>query len=378
MQLPAVTDITDLKGVRVLLRSGLNVPLKDGKVANPFRLKKAIETIDFLKSAGARVIIVAHIGRDKTESLRPVYDALSMLTPCGFAPDWWSAETKTLLDAMIDGDAVLLENVRQFDGETENDPGLAQKMAGLADVYVNDAFADSHREHASIVGVCKYLPSYAGFLFAKEVAQLSKALAPQHPSLFILGGAKFETKEPILRACLPLYDAIFVGGALAHDFLRARGLPIGTSLASDDVRGVDDLVSNPKIILPVDVMVRSQWGVFVKTPDEVHEDEKIVDCGPATIALLQEKIQNAKCVLWNGPLGNYEEGYAARTEELAKIVADANGVSIVGGGDTVASIDALNLEEKFTFVSTGGGAMLDFLADGSLPSIDAIIASHNR
>lgn len=375
MTLPKITDRTDLKGKRVMVRAGLNVPLKDGVVANAFRLKKATETILWLKSQEAKILIVAHIGREKTDTLKPVFEVLSKDIPMQFVEDYFSAETNAKIEGLRDGDILMFENVRTLPGETDNDPELAKKLAALADIYVCDAFADIHRAHASTVGVPSRIPAYAGFLVAREVEELTRALNPESPSLFILGGAKFETKEPILRACLPLYDEIFVGGALAHDFFKARGLSIGHSLCSDDAKGLEDIKNHPKILLPVDVTVKNARGVEVKTPDEVDDDDTIMDAGPETIAALVQKINTAKHILWNGPVGNYEAGFAAHTEELAKAVAKAEGISIVGGGDTVASIDSLGIESEFTFVSTGGGAMLDFLADGSLPGVDAILNS---
>lgn len=375
MELPCINERKDLLGKRVILRAGLNVPLKDGAVANLFRLKKAVKTIEWLKGEGAKVIILAHIGRDEKDTLEPVAKALNQISPVSFFKDMWGDAAAAAVHAIEDGQAILLENIRQQKGETENDEALGKKLAGLGEIFVNDAFADSHRNHASIVGIARHLPSYAGFLFAKEVEELSHALQPVSPSLFILGGAKFDTKQPILKACLPLYDSVFVGGALAHDFFKEKGFPVGKSLVSENPEGVAAIKDDPKVMLPVDVTVQSPRGVSVKSPEEVGDGDMIMDCGPKTIEMLQAKISEAQCILWNGPLGNYELGFSARTEELARMIAKSKVMSIVGGGDTVAAIDTLKLEEQFTFVSTGGGAMLDFLADGTLPAIDAINAS---
>ena len=375
MQLPIVTDCLDWEGKRVFMRSGLNVPVENGIVANAFRLKKVTETINWLRAKGAKVLVVGHIGREPRETLKPVFEVLSTEIPMAWASDYFSEETNTQIGAMQNGGVLMFENVRSLSGETENDPDLGKRLASLADIYVNDAFPDSHRAHASIVGVPTHIPAYAGFQFAREVAELEKALSPQSPSLFILGGAKFETKFPILKVMLPLYDDVFVGGALANDLFRATGIEVGQSLVSENAEGVFELKDNPKILVPIDVVVQGENGGLVKTPDAVLPSDSILDCGPQTVSMLSEKIHLSKQVLWNGPLGNYEQGFSQSTEAIAKAVSKAGGISIVGGGDTVAAIEKLGLEQQFTFVSTGGGAMLDFLADATLPGIDAIVAS---
>lgn len=374
MTLPTVANIPSLAGTRVLVRASLNVPVREGVVAGRFRLTKTAETISFLKKAGARVIVIGHIGRKPEETLAPVSTALMELVPHQFVGDLWSEEATAAIATMHEGEVLLAENIRRYPGETDNDPVLAEKLAALAEVYVNDAFSDSHRTHASIVGVPKLLPTYAGFQFAREVEALSRALAPESPSLGIIGGAKFETKEAMLRAVLPKYDRIFVGGAIAHDFFRAQGFSVGRSLVSEHPEAVAAFADSPKIVTPIDLTVAGD-DVGFRTPEEVGEDDIIMDCGPQTIAVLKELINESQFVLWNGPLGNYEKGYSARTEELARLLAESSATAIVGGGDTVASIEALGIEERFAFVSTGGGAMLDFVADGSLPGVDAIIHS---
>jgi phosphoglycerate kinase len=221
------------------------------------------------------------------------------------------------------------------------------------------------------VGLPKYLPSYAGEQFIAELKGLSQALDPKSPSLAILGGAKFVTKEPLIRALLKKYDQVFVGGALATDFFKAKGYEVGKSLVSESP-GVIDLLSNSKILLPIDVTVEGSSGAEVKAPSEILKNETIYDGGQKSLALLAPLIEKARTVLWNGPLGNFERGYSQMTEELATIVARAAGVSVVGGGDTIASIEKLGLNSKFEFLSTAGGAMLDFLAHGTLPGIEAL------
>ena len=250
-------------------------------------------------------------------------------------------------------------------------------------MYVNDAFSVSHRAHASIVGVPQLLPHFAGFQLALEVENLSKAFNPSHPFLFILGGAKFDTKLPLVEKFLEKADGIFIGGALANDFFKAKGYEVGRSTISTATIDFDGLLLDKKILLPTDVIVESGGSQKASLPEKVSSDERILDAGPETLAELKDKIDAAKFILWNGPLGNYENGYKEPTHELARMIAHAtkNGVeSVIGGGDTLAAIAELkqsggeSLEDAFTFVSTGGGAMLDFLAQGSLVGIDALDA----
>jgi phosphoglycerate kinase len=375
MTIPKIADAQNLKGRRVILRTSLNVPIENGVVGDQFRLEKALPTIRFLKNAGARVLLMAHLGREG-DSLKPVFEILKTKEPMQFAADFESEETKTLLSAMQDGDIVLFENVRKDPREVANDATFGAMLASLGDLYVNDAFADSHRTHASIVGIPSHIPGFLGLLFANEVEHLSKALTPGHPSLFILGGAKFETKRPLIEKCLALYDHVFVGGAIANDFFKAMGYEVGKSLISDSSAGVFDLLrGHDNLMLPADVTVSNESQVSrVSTPETVAREESILDAGPASIEALKSHIASAKFILWNGPLGNYEAGFNTYTEELAKLIAESNAVSIVGGGDTVAAIAKLNLDEKFTFLSTGGGAMLDFLGEGTIAGIDAIVS----
>lgn len=371
-RLYSIREVDELEGFRVLVRAGLNVPIAHGTVTNDFRILKSLETINYLRMRGAIVYIIAHIGRDPHETLLPVYEALREHIQLTFAKDFFSDDTKELLSNAGPGDVVLFENVRRDPRERDNDEGFAEELSKLADFYVNDAFAASHREHVSIVGLPAWMPSYMGLLFEREVKHLTKALDPPSPSLFILGGAKFTTKEPILRKMLDVYDRVFVGGALANDFFKALGLEVGDSLVSDHASGVADLLDRDNITLPVDVRVSAPDGVYEKKPAEVGPDDIIYDCGFQTEALLEASVEEARFVLWNGPLGNYEKGFREYTEKLAKAIAFDDGDSIIGGGDTVASIARLGLEEQFGFVSTGGGAMLDFLMDGTLPGIEAL------
>lgn len=372
-----LTDIPHLQGVKVLVRADFNVPIQNKEVADDYRIRMALPTIEFLRSKGAKVILVSHLesADGGNPSLEPVARSLSKLDGgTTFIKDWKKAHE--IIENLKDGECVLLENLRFFDGEKANDPAFAAQMASLADVYVNEAFSVSHREHASVVGVPKLIPSYAGIQLEKEVAALSKAFNPAHPFLFILGGAKFETKLPLLSKFLTIADKVFVGGALANDIYKQRGYEVGISLVSKEDIDLSDFARNPKVIIPVDIINQEKE---VKMANALTPADKIMDSGPETMEALKATIKAAKFILWNGPLGLYEDGYRGPTLDLARMIAEAseqNGAeSIVGGGDTLAAISTLGLEEKFTFISTGGGAMLDFLAKGTLPGIEALEGS---
>lgn len=371
-------DIPHLENVPVLVRAALNVPVANGKVVNTFRLRSALSTIEFLRAHHARVILVGHLGDKGTESFLPVHEALKEFIPgITFCDSAVGTAARSAVRDMVPGDVLLLENLRRHAGEKTNDPAFAAELASLADVFVQDSFDACHRSHASIVGVPELLPSYAGFQVEREVLELSKALRPKHPALAIIGGAKFSTKEPVLVALLKQYDHVFVGGALANDFMQALGKPVGSSLVSGaDHAAIDTMLGNKKLRLPIDYVVapmgseRSEGHLSGVTVVSAHE--AILDNGPKTVALLGELIKKAKTILWNGPLGNYEKGFTEATEALAVLIAQSKAHSIVGGGDTIAAIEKLGLDEHISFISTGGGAMLDFLSSGSLPGIEAL------
>jgi phosphoglycerate kinase len=274
----------------------------------------------------------------------------------------------------------MLENVRRNAGETKNDPEFSRSLAELADIFVQDSFDVCHRSHASVVGVPAYLPAYVGLQVEEEVRELTKALLPKKPSLAVIGGAKFSTKQPVLEKLISSYDHVFVGGALANDFMVERGYGVGTSLVSkdSDTEALDRLLKNPKLVLPVDEVVAplgSHEGTVseeVVALDKVPAGKAILDDGPKTVELLGELARDANTILWNGPLGLYENGFEEATEGFAKHVAASKAYSIIGGGDTVAAVEKLGLSERFSFISTGGGAMLDFIAKGTLPGLGAL------
>jgi len=360
----------ELSGKRVLLRVDMNVPLDNDKVASggQWRITASLPTIEFLVNAGAKVIIIGHIGRDPEVSMRPVYEYVAEqgLT-VGFIPELISDRVTDAIDAMGHGGVVMLENLRSEPGEKTDSQEFAQQLAKMADIYVNDAFAVSHRSHASVHAIVEYLPSYFGLQFVHEVQHLDFSNKDSSLLTLVLGGAKFGTKLELLRKFLPSIQYALVGGALANVFLRERGINIGSSFA-DDV-DISDMVDHEKIILPIDCI--DQEGDVVDIND-ISGGDMILDIGPATEQLFESIINHSDTVLWNGPMGKYEDGYTSGSHAIAESLSYAEATSITGGGDTAAVLLEQDMVDNFDFVSTGGGAMLDFLVQGTLPAIEVV------
>lgn len=327
----------EINGKKFLVRLDLNVPVQDGVVQDDFRIISSLPTLNFIQSNGGKIVVIAHCEANKGES-------------CSL--DAATAELKKYIPGIE-----VKSNLRENTGEKDNDENFAKELASLGDIYVNDAFSVSHREHASIVGIPKFLPSYAGFQLEKEITHLTKAFDPKHPFVFILGGAKFDTKLPLIEKFLDKADTVFIGGALANDILKAKGVDVKNSLVSKDVPDLSHFINNSKII-PV--------------TDTVWDNDSIVDVGLQSIETLCEKIKSASFVVWNGPLGFTENGFTTATLRVAQAITESNAESIIGGGDTLSALKSSGCLEKFTFVSTGGGATLDFLANGTLPGIEAL------
>ena len=363
-----ISNILDLAGKRVLLRVDFNVPVADGNVVDDFRIRKVLPTITFLKNAGARIILLSHIESGST--LKPVFEHIKAQMPIEFCQD--CLEDASLIKAMKDGDIVLCENLRLYSGEKTNDPDFAKHLASLGDLYINEAFSVSHRKHASVARITEFLPSFAGNVFDREVQTLSESFHPPQPSLFILGGAKFDTKIPLITKFSSIVSKIFVGGALAHNFFKEQGNEIGQSLFSEGDFHLESILAKGNIIVPVDSIVERDGKKTAIAIGDCKPTENMIDDGPSTLEILKKEIAAAKFILWNGPLGNYEKGFKEGTEAVAEMIAASGTRSIVGGGDTLATINELHLEDKFGFVSTAGGAMLDFLAEGTLPGIIAL------
>lgn len=367
-------EITNLSGTKVLMRLDLNVPIVYGKVGDDFRIRKILPTIKYLQEKQAKIILMSHIESPKDKpTLVPVAEHLKKLgIECVFVKNYKNALIS--IEKLSSGCIMLLENLREYEGEKKNDKAFAKELASLGDIYVNEAFAVSHRNHASVSAITEFIPSYAGLLFEQEVRHLTTAFTPDHPFLFVLAGAKFETKLPLIEKFIQTADKIFVGGALANNFFREEGKEIGRSLISPQNFNLTRFINNPRLMLPVDTVVID--GVTqVKKVGEIASDELMYDAGPETLAALKSAVGEAKYILWNGPLGAYEDGFKGPTLELAQAIAEATSrgaKSVIGGGDTLAAVAELNIEDKFTFVSTGGGAMLDYLAEGTLPGIEAL------
>ncbi len=377
-----------INGKTILVRVDFNVPIENGVVSGDTRIKRSLDTINFLIDQKAKIILISHIEGKGGDSLRPVYDFIKNTFPVSFVEDILGEEGQTAISKLIPGEVILAENIRMYPEEKKNDIDFSKKLASLADIYVNDAFSVSHRSHASIVGVPQFVPHFAGLLLIDEIVHLQKIFHPKHPFVFILGGAKFDTKLPLIQKFLSVADHVFVGGALANDIFKAKGFNVGASLVSDmssvqnisnQIFSMKDFIENPKLVTPSDVVVQKEGikgvdGCVIKKTNEVLEDEVIFDSGPETVEFLKKLVSESKCVLWNGPLGNYEEGFTGPTIELAKIIAETGVDGAVGGGDTLAAINTLGdtVESKINFISTGGGAMLQYLLDETLVGIDAL------
>jgi phosphoglycerate kinase len=349
-----------LHGKRIFVRVDWNEPVVDGKVVDDFRIMKTLPTLRFLLAHASQVVIATHL-EDPAGSVEPLFET------------FLSYEGMREYREKI----VMLPNLRANPGEVANDIAFARELAAYADMYVNEAFPVSHRAHASIVSLPILLPHYAGYLFEDEVWALEKVFTPKHPFVAVMGGAKLDTKIPLLEKLLELSDTVIVSGALCLDIFRARGISMGASAPGmSDLSLAEKIADNSKVQLPVDLLTFER---VVKKPGELLATDRVLDVGPATVAEMARTAATAKMLVWNGPLGKYEDGFGSATDsfarELAKIsiAPRADIFSIIGGGDTLTSLRKENLFDKFGFVSTAGGAMLDFIAKGTLPGIESLI-----
>lgn len=374
MKLKPITSLSsaDLEGKKVILRLDLDLPLQtDGQPSNLLRLERSLPVLKFLQTAGARTLIISHLGHDGSASLEPIIKVLQQSLPVEFVPAFPLALGH--LAEVPNGTVVATENLRRIPAEVANDRHWATEVAVSADLYVNEAFAVCHREHASIVQLPKFLPSYAGPALLDEVTNLSRVLTPEWPLTVIVGGAKFGTKLPLLTKFLAPAQNIMVGGALAHVFLKQRGYEIGRSLVDESLTTPEALLNSPKILLPSEVVVKTaDQKIINRHLAELLPTDTIVDVGPATVKTWAKLIGASKTILWNGPLGYFEAGFAAGTKKLAELITASSAFSVVGGGDTIAAINSPELLAKFGFVSAAGGAMLQFLSEGTLPGLEAL------
>jgi phosphoglycerate kinase len=382
MKFRRMSDV-DLRGKRVFIRADLNVPIEDGRITDDTRIRASVPAIENALKQGAAVMVASHLGRPKEgelkpeDSLAPVAKRLAELLgkPVPVIKDWLNGVQ------VKPGEVVILENARANKGEKKDDEALARKIAALADVYVNDAFGTAHRAEATTHGAARFAPvAVAGPLMAAELDALGKALAnPKRPLLAIVGGSKVSTKLSVLEELVKKVDRLIVGGGIANTFLLAAGKRIGKSLAEPDLAGESKrILATGKVPLPVDVVVARSLDDSegqVKPVDAVASDEMILDIGPKTAEAYAGEIAKAGTIVWNGPVGVFEKApFAQGTERLARAIADSNAFSIAGGGDTVAAINQFGIADRIDYVSTAGGAFLEFLEGKTLPAVAALEA----
>ncbi len=386
----------DVQGKRVLVRVDFNVPMKDGQVSDATRLESALPTIDHLVERGAKVILMAHFGRPKGQrraemSLEPVCQPLADLmgVELSFVDDVAGEDAVAAVAGMADGDVLLLQNTRFEAGEEENEAGFAKALAALGDLYVNDAFSAAHRAHASTEGVTHHLPSYAGLALQREIDHLVAALeSPKRPVIALVGGAKVSTKLDLLQNLVKKVDTLFVGGGMANTLLHAQGVKVGASLCEKDLVDTARAIlaaaeeSGCKLMLPSDVVLAKEFKPNPETRlaavTDVAADEMILDCGPATVVALGQAIDKANTLIWNGPLGAFETPpFDTATVEVARSAARAavegELIAVAGGGDTVAAMNQAGVADDFTFISTAGGAFLEWMEGKTLPGVAAVM-----
>jgi len=386
MNKKTVKDI-DLKNKRVLLRVDFNVPMANGAVTDDKRIRAALPTIQYILDQNASLIIMSHLGRPKGAgfeqefSLKPAADALSKLLnkPVNTAPDCIGPEVEALAKQMKTGEILMLENVRFHKQEEKNDPEFAKKLAALGEIYVNDAFGSAHRAHASTEGVAKYLPAVSGFLMEQELEYLGRATQnPQRPYVAILGGAKISDKIAVIENLLGKCDTLLIGGGMANTFLAAKGFSMAESLvessAIETAKGIISKAGN-KIQLPVDGVIGNKTDATtnVVPVDKIPAGWSLFDIGPKTIESFSGILKSAKLIVWNGPMGMFEDPrYAEGTFALAKTLATSGATTIIGGGDSASAVKKAGVAKQMTHVSTGGGASLEFLEGKVLPGVAAL------
>lgn len=390
MKLNTIRDY-DFNGKRVVIRVDFNVPVKDGVVTDDTRIKAALPTINYLLDHGASLVVMSHFGRPKGKknpefSMAPIAKKFQedLGKKVTLAPDVIGPEVEKEVKSLKKGDVLLLENVRFYPQEEANDPEFAKTLASYGDVYVNDAFGTAHRAHASTEGVAHYLPSFAGLLIEKEVKFMAPLLEnPEHPFVVIIGGSKVSSKISVLESMLKTCDTIVIGGGMAYTFQAVLGHKIGKSLVEPDFFDTaKEFLAKAKekgvkVILPVDNQCGDSFDE--NTPKtyidgvEIPDDKMGMDIGPKTVALIKDALKDAKSVVWNGPMGVFEfANFAQGTQEVAMALAECKGITVVGGGDSVAAINKFHLADKVSHVSTGGGASLEFLEGKNLPGIAAL------
>jgi 3-phosphoglycerate kinase len=374
----------DVKNKRALVRVNFDVPLNEkGEIVDNFRIKESLPTIEYLIKQKTKVILISHLGRpdgkkSKKLSLKPIADELNKLLKRKviFSKDIFGKDVERIIKKMFFGDVLLLENIRFWKEEEKNSFEFTEKLARLGDVYINEAFAVSHRTHASIVGVPQLLPCAAGFLLEKEITELGKILKdPEKPLVAIIGGAKMETKIKVINKFLKIADKVLIGGALANTIFASQGISMGGSVIDkdsfNDIKRIN--LKNPKLFLPIDLGIWDDKNTTYKDVSPLQWFEKALDMGPKTMHLFDDVVINAKMIVWNGPLGlTNQKPFDKATAELIEAINKSKAYAVVGGGDTIGFINKIHKEKVFDWMSTGGGAMLDYLANGTLSGIEAL------
>lgn len=386
MNKKTVKDI-DLKGKRVLMRVDFNVPMDKGSVKDDKRIRAALPTIQYVLDQNASLVVMSHLGRPKGVgfeaefSLRPAAEALGNLLnkPVKMAPDCIGLDVEKMAADLKPGEVLMLENVRFHKQEEKNEPEFAKKLASLGEVYVNDAFGSAHRAHASTEGVAKYMPAVSGFLMEQELEYLSRAtMNPQHPYIAILGGAKISDKIAVIENLLGKCDKLIIGGGMANTFLAAKGCNMAESLVeSGSINTAKALISkfNDKILLPVDGIIGNKTDTQTQTVsvEKIPSGWSMLDIGPKTVERFSDALKGAKLVVWNGPMGMFEDTrFAEGTFAIAKLLANSGATTIIGGGDSASAVKKAGVAKQMTHVSTGGGASLEFLEGKVLPGVAAL------
>lgn len=386
MKIKSIRQAKKIGGKKVLLRADFNIPIKDGKIKDDFKIIACLPTIRFLLRYKCKIIIITHLGQPKKEekkySTEPIAEYLSKILDrkVKFIDECIGFKVGNVVSKMKEGEIIFLENVRFEAGEIKNDNKFAKGLSSLADIYVNDAFAVSHRRQATVSAIKKYLPAYAGLLLESEIINLNKVMRPKKPLIIVLGGAKIHTKIPLIKKLNKKAYKILIGGAIANNFLAAHNLEIGRSLADKESIVYAKKVKNKNIILPIDVIVNSKKDgsgkVTVKDIDKINKKEIILDIGPRTIHLYAHLIKKAQTIVWNGPMGMFErERFKYGTLGIARVIAarsSGKAFGVVGGGETIEALKMTKMFEYVDWVSTGGGAMLSYLSGERMPGLDGI------
>jgi len=399
MKIKSIKQVKNLRGKKVLLRCDFSVSIKNHQIVDDFKIVQSLPTIRYLINKGAKVIIVTHLGRptvDKPKTsnklqitnnneytVKPIIVRLNKLLnkKVKYLEYFLDNNTKDVINAMKDREILMLENIRYYPGEEKNDNKFAKKLANLADIYVNNAMAVSHRAHASVSAIQKFLPSYAGLLLEKEVTHLHKVLKPKKPLVVIIGGAKIETKVPVIKNLAKIADIIFIGGMISYDFLAALKLSTGKYEVKKEDKRLAKKILSKKIILPIDFVIAGNKNgtgkARVVAVDEIPKNSYQLDIGPETIRFYTKHIKQAKTIIWNGPMGMFEnKKFKTGTLSIARVVASVSqgkSFGVVGGGETVVALKQTQMLDYVDFVSTGGGAMLAYLAGRKMPGLRKIV-----